>query len=176
MAEQSQTTPPKRRCSERTKAGKKCKAWALHGSDVCLAHADAKARESVGFIARNGKQGRPRNPRAVDVLRERIEGDIDKWLRPLEDGLTADHGVVVGDGPTAHVEFFEDHRTRIRAHKEGFDRAFGKPTQPTREERTGDALDREIERLLGDVERLTEELAKERLSKGRRGSRTAAAA
>jgi hypothetical protein len=136
-----------------------------------MAHADAETRESAGFIAANGKGGRPRNPRAVDVLRERIEADIDRWLLPLEDGLKAEHGVVVGDGPTAHVEFFDDHRTRIRAHKEAFDRAYGRPTQPTREEQSGDALDREIERLLTEVERLTEELAKERL-----GSRSRAAA
>lgn len=137
-----------------------------------MAHADEETRASARFGGPQEGGGRPRKPRAVDVLRERIEADIDRWLKPLEDGLTADRGVVVGDGPTAHVEFFEDHRTRIKAHREAFDRAFGKPTQPTREEKTGDALDREIERLLTEVERLTEELAKERLN----GHRSRAAA
>lgn len=161
----------RRSCTATTKAGKRCKASPLKGQDVCLAHADAETRESTGFIARNGKGGRPRNPRAVDVLRERIEADIDKWLEPLEEGLTASRGLVVGDGSHARVEYVEDYGTRIKAHREAFDRAFGKPTQPTREETTGDALDREIERLLGDVERLSEELAKEKLN----GSRRAAA-
>lgn len=162
MGERSKT-----RCKAKTKAGKRCKAHPLRDSDFCLAHADAETRESVGFIARNGKGGRPRNPRAVDVLRERIEANIDRWLLPLEDGLTADRGLVVGDGADARVEYVTDHGTRIKAHREAFDRAFGKPTQPTREEASGEAIDREIDRLLGEVERLTEELAKERLNGSR---------
>lgn len=121
---------PARRCSRRTKLGKACRGRPLKGLDVCLAHADAKTRESVGFVARNGKQGRPPNPRAVDVLREKVEGRIEEVLAPLFDALTATRGVTIairGGG----TEFYEtaDHPTRIVAAREILDRVYGKPTQ-----------------------------------------------
>jgi hypothetical protein len=111
-----------------------------------MAHADEATRKSANF-QQGPRPGRPRKPRAVDVLRERIEADIDRWLRPLEDGLTADRGLVVGDGPDARIESVPDHGARIKAHREAFDRAFGKPTQPTRDDGMTDGLEREIERL-----------------------------
>lgn len=109
----------------------------------------------MGFIAANGKGGRPRAPRAVDVLRERLEARIDDWLQVLEDARTAERGVVVGDGPTAHVEFFDDHPTRLKAFREVFDRGYGKPMQfhdvTTREEES--EVDSEIRELLAEMDR-----------------------
>jgi hypothetical protein len=40
--------------------------------------------------------------------------------------LTADRGVVVGQGETASVEFVPDHDARIKAARELLDRAYGK--------------------------------------------------
>lgn len=140
-------------CSATTKAGKPCKAAPLKDRDVCLAHADEETRTSTNF-QQGPRPGRPRSPRVIDVLRERIEADIDRWLKPLEDGLTAERGLVVGDGPAARIEYVEDHATRIKAFREGMDRAFGRPTQThditTRVEES--EVDREISELLGQMD------------------------
>ena len=121
-----------------------------------MAHADAKTRESVGFVPDNGKAGRPRSPKVLEVLRERVEANVDRYLKPLEDALSAQRGLVVGDGSHARVEYVEDYGTRIKAVREIFDRALGKPTQyvdvTTREEES--EVDREIRDLLGQMERL----------------------
>ena len=95
----------KRACHGTTKAGKPCKAAPLHDSDYCLAHTDEETRLSTGFGAPG--TGRPRNPRAVDVLKERIEAGIDEVLKPLWDALTAERAVVVGNGPGAAQAEFE---------------------------------------------------------------------
>lgn len=116
-------------CTATTKSGEPCKAKPLKDTDRCLAHSDATTRESVGFVAANGFAGRKPNPRAVDVLRERIEQDIDKVLNPLWDALEADRGVVVGNGPSAHVDYVPDFSARIAAARELLDRGYGKPKQ-----------------------------------------------
>lgn len=118
----------KPRCTGVNRKGEPCKAHPLHGRDVCLSHADATTRESVGFVAANGFAGRIAAPRAIDVLRDRIERDIDKWLRPLEDALTAERFAGFDDGQAIYVE---DHSVRMAAAREGLDRAYGKPKQAT---------------------------------------------
>jgi hypothetical protein len=114
-------------CTGTTRKGRPCLANTLKGRDVCLAHADATTRESAGFIAANGKAGRIPNPRAIDVLRERLERDIDKWLKPLEDALTAERTYVT----ETEVISKPDHAIRMAAAREGLDRAYGKPKQAT---------------------------------------------
>lgn len=116
-------------CTGTTKAGKPCKANPLKDRDTCLAHADAETRRSLQFVGGGPGSGRPKNPRAVDVLKERIEADIDKVLNPLWEALEADRGVVVGNGPTAHVDYVADHSARIAAARELLDRGYGKPKQ-----------------------------------------------
>jgi hypothetical protein len=54
----------------------------------------------------------------------------------LVDALTADRGVVVGQGESASVEFVPDHDARIKAARELLDRAYGKARQAL--EVTGD--------------------------------------
>jgi hypothetical protein len=138
------------RCTAKTKAGKRCKNTAVHG-DTCTSHSPRNVREAVGFGGPQPGSGRPRKPRAVDVLRQRIEEDIDRWLQPLEDGLTAQRGIVVGDGEHARVEYVEDHPTQIKAHREAFDRAFGRPTQPVAD--VTESIDDEIRNMLAEMDR-----------------------
>jgi hypothetical protein len=121
--------PTKRKCAGTTKKGTPCRASCLTDRDTCLAHADAETRKSMQFIGGGPGSGRPKNPRAVDVLRERIEQDIDRVLNPLWDALDATSGVAVGNGPGATVEIMPDFRTRIAAARELLDRGYGKATQ-----------------------------------------------
>jgi hypothetical protein len=120
------------RCSgTNAKTGQPCRAWPLRGTTRCLAHSDAEARDSVGFVAANGKGGRPRAPRVVDVIRERLEARADAVIDVLWDGLEANRGVVVGSGEFAQLEETPDHGARLAAAREILDRAYGKPTQAT---------------------------------------------
>lgn len=150
----------RRRCKAKTKARKRCRAAPLRDSDTCLAHSDAKTRESTGFVADNGKQGRPRLPRPHEVMRERIENDIDQVLAPLFDGLEASAGITIriGDGQDTLVET-PDHRTRIAAAKELLDRVYGKARQALEHTGAGggpvahevDIADPESRRLIGEL-------------------------
>lgn len=120
------------RCRRKTKAGKPCKNGSLPGRDHCMAHAPAEEKESRGFGGSQPGSGRPRKPRAVEVLRERIERDIEKWLQPLEDARGATRGLVVAiKGGGAELVEIPDHSVRLAAVRDAFDRAYGKPTQPT---------------------------------------------
>lgn len=106
-------------CTSTTKAGAACKARPLKDRDVCLAHSDAETRRSLEFVGGGPGSGRPANPRAVDVIRERIEQDIDRVIAPLWDALDASN------------KGGEDHATRIAAARELLDRGYGKPKQAT---------------------------------------------
>lgn len=116
------------RCKATTKAGTPCKAKPLKGKDVCIAHSDKKARDATGFGITGG---RPRKPRVVDVVRERIEADMDRWYTVLVEASEATRTVVVGSGDNAYIEQVPDHPTRLRAFAEAMDRAYGKPVQAT---------------------------------------------
>lgn len=144
----------KRRCTGTTKAGKPCSATPRKDTGTCNAHAPKEVRESAGFGGPQPGAGRPRSPKAVEILRERMEANADRYLQPLEDGLTADRGVVVGDGDSARVEFVTDHGTRIKASLAILDRVYGKPMQfhdvTTREEES--EVDREIRALLEQMD------------------------
>src|SRR4051794_37110950 len=107
-----------RRCTATTQKGEPCKAAPLKDSDVCLARSDEETRISMQFVGGGPGSGRPKQPRAVDVLKERIEAEVDKVLDPLWDALEADSGYVVGNGPTAELQMVADHRTRIAAARE----------------------------------------------------------
>lgn len=120
-----------RRCTELTKNGEPCQGPVLKDATYCLAHAPEEVRQSKGFGGPQEGAGRPKNPRMVDVLRERMEAELDEWLEVLHDARSAERGLVVGNGPTAHVDFVPDHATRLAAFREAFDRAFGKPKQQT---------------------------------------------
>lgn len=128
----------KRTCHAKTIKGKPCKANPLKPGtiiesitvtgDWCRTH-DPNLPDSARIQGRQPGAGRPRTPRAVDVLKERIEQDIDKVLKPLWDALTAERAVVVGNGPQAFVENVTDHPTRITAVRELLDRGYGRSKQ-----------------------------------------------
>lgn len=115
-------------CTATTKAGEPCKAKPLKDTDRCLAHSDEATRTSMNF-QQGPRPGRPPNPRAVDVLRERLDAELDEWLAPLYEARNATRHVVVGNGPSAHVEEVPDLPTRLAAFREMMDRVHGKPKQ-----------------------------------------------
>lgn len=117
-----------RACKATTKAGKPCKAPPLDSGDFCIAH-DRNSKKDLGFGGSQPGSGRPPKPRIVDVLRERVENEIDEWLEPFYEGRTATRHVVVGNGPTAHVEEVPDIPTRMAASREVLDRTHGKSKQ-----------------------------------------------
>jgi hypothetical protein len=122
-----------RACRGTTKAGKGCKAHPLHGTDFCMAHADEETRASVGFGGpENGAKGgkAKRVPRLTEILRERVEAEADTLLgNLLELALRGERAVVVGNGPTAHVEIVDDPELRLKATREVYDRLEGRPRQ-----------------------------------------------
>jgi hypothetical protein len=59
-----------------------------------------------------------RKPGAIELLRDRVESEIDVWLAPFADALCAEDR----NGKP-------DHAVRIRAAEAILDRAFGKPAQ-----------------------------------------------
>lgn len=144
-----------RRCKQKTKTGKPCRASPRHGAEVCMAHTDVETQESMGFGPEAGRRfgGRPRRARPTEVLRERIERELDRWLKPLEDALTAERGVVVGDGSHARLEFVPDWPVRLKAVAQAFDRAYGRPPQAheIRHLTESSQIDAEIERLLKEM-------------------------
>ena len=119
----------KRQCKGKTKKGTPCKAAPLKDSDFCLAHADEETRESTGFGGSQPGAGRPRQPRAIEVIRERIEQDIEQVVGPLFEALEAERGVVVGAGENATLEMVADWSVRLSAIRELLDRGYGKPRQ-----------------------------------------------
>ena len=144
------------RCSATTKAGNPCKNPVVLETGTCIAHAPREVVESRGFGGPQPGAGRPRTPKVVEVIRERLEAQAEEYLKPVEDALKATRGVVVGDGAHARIEYVEDHATRLKAFRELMDRGFGKPTQyvdvTSREEES--EIDREIRALLDQMDRL----------------------
>jgi hypothetical protein len=119
----------KPRCPETTKKGTPCQANPRADTGKCNAHSPKEVQESSGFGGPQSGSGRPRTPRVVDVIRERIEQDMEPVISALVDALNADSGLVVGNGAQARVEFEPDHKTRIAAARELLDRAYGKAKQ-----------------------------------------------
>jgi hypothetical protein len=124
-----------RRCSGTTRAGEPCRAAPLKGRETCSSHDPLSPAEtrfgSTQQASRAGARGGAagRRPRVVDVIRERIEEEIEPVISALVDALTADRGVVVGQGESASVEFVPDHDARIKAARELLDRAYGRARQ-----------------------------------------------
>jgi hypothetical protein len=126
-------TPAKRRCKGTNKAGERCGAAPLKGSDYCRAH-DPDVSGSARFGSHEQAKaagdlgGRPKAPRVVDVMRERVEEDVDRILVPYFDAL---------EGAVVHATFegevlpsdHPDIGARIAAAEKLLDRVYGRPKQ-----------------------------------------------
>lgn len=129
-----------RRCAGTNKAGQPCAAPPLRpgtvidGTTVAGAHCRTHDPDLPASARIQGPQpggGRPRKPRAVDILREHAEAHAADVLRVVTEGMAAERSVVVGSGDCAHIETVPDHPTRLAAVRELLDRAYGRPTQAT---------------------------------------------
>lgn len=158
----------KRKCKGTTKAGEPCPTTPLHAGTLvdgvpahggyCRSHDPDLAAAGVskipaGFGGPQPGSGRPRKPRAVDVLKDWMEDHIDETLAPLKAGLTATKMVVVGNGPGARLEEVPDNATRIACARELLDRGYGRPRQ------TVDAVVVTDEDLLERIAQMEGELA-----------------
>lgn len=126
----------KPRCKATTKDNAPCKAAPLTDSDFCLSHSGQEMRESLGFGGPQEGSGRPRKPRVSEIYAEVAEEMREEIREVLKRGLTATRSVVVGNGPTAHVEEVEDIPTQLKTASDLADRTDGKPRQAV--EITGD--------------------------------------
>lgn len=136
----------KRKCHGRTVKGTPCRATPLRkGTEIggvkvkgkhCRRH-DPDIPDSARFGTKEQAKaagdmgGRPRKPRPDDVLRQRIEENIDRWLQPLEDALGQGKPVQMWDGDERkhHIEFVPDPALAMKAMKFAFERVYGKPRQ-----------------------------------------------
>jgi hypothetical protein len=120
----------KPRCSATTRKGQPCKANPVLGTDRCMAHQDEEAKQSVGFGGAQEGAGRPRRPRATEVLLQRIEENIDFVIGPMFEALVAERGLALQvKGGGMEVGYVPDHETRLRAARDLLDRAYGRPRQ-----------------------------------------------
>ncbi len=117
---------PEARRERRKCAVEGCRAHPLRTGDRCLAH-DEAARVSVSFGGPQKGAGRPARPKPHEVLRQRIEDDIDSWLQPLAEARSA----TTPDGRP-------DYSIRLAAAREAFDRVYGKPTQRSEVQHEGE--------------------------------------
>jgi hypothetical protein len=166
--------PKPRRCTGKTKAGKRCKAYALHGTKPprCLAHADEKERERLRFGGAQPGAGRPAKPRPSAVARKLIEENTAAVLRPY--WLTLGYDVeatgeglklvaVEGGGAKLHttgsgrvrVSAHADLEAMMRAAERLQDRVYGKPKQTVDVDL--DADNREPEEIDAGLAALTEQ-------------------
>jgi hypothetical protein len=117
-------------CTATTRKGQPCKAHPVLGTDKCMAHQDDETKESQGFGGAQEGAGRPRRPRATEVLLQRIEEDIDMVIGPMFDALVADRGLALNvRGGGMEIGYIPDHETRLRAARDLLDRAYGRPRQ-----------------------------------------------
>lgn len=119
----------RRDCKGLNKKGEPCKSPPMKGGEYCLSH-DADKSASVGFVAEAGRLGgRPRRPREIELIQEVAEERKAELRAVYADGLVADRAVVVGNGPTAHVEHVPDYPHRHRVAESMIDRLCGKAVQ-----------------------------------------------
>ena len=138
-----------RKCKAKTKAGKACRATGIMDNGFCMAHQPAEVRESLGFVADNGKGGRPRVPSPIEMKRKLIEDNVRVMVEPYfkalgyeivegEDGeLTiqesGEGGVKLTASFQGHVSESEidDIGAQIEVVEKLLNRVYGKPVQQT---------------------------------------------
>lgn len=128
------------KCSRLTNAGNPCQMTSavvtIRGKryklKTCVMHAPEAIKKELGVhytSARN--QGRKKKKTALDLVRERIEEEAERYLQPLEDAMVALKAVVVGNGSSAHLEYTEDLALRVDTAFKILDRVYGRPKQIT---------------------------------------------
>lgn len=150
-------TKKKARCTGKSvRTGKRCKAAPLKGTKRCAAHPlepDSARFGSPEQAREAGLQGgRPPKPRPDDILRQRIEDDIDKWLAPLEAALIDGKPMLMWDGQERvhKIEFVPDPKLGMQAMKLAFERVYGKPRQSI--ELAGEGVAIEVSHVFEDDE------------------------
>lgn len=128
MAAKKRAKRKKPRCKGKTKAGKRCRNGAAVDG-LCMAHVPRKVKEERGFGGPQEGSGRPRKPRPDDILRERIEADIDRWLAPLEAALGEGKPIKTWDGKQHKIVYALDPKLGMTAMKLAFERVYGRPRQ-----------------------------------------------
>lgn len=108
-------------CTATTRRGEPCKAPALHGRDVCSAHAGMIGGPVEGA-------GRKRTVTPAQRLREMVEAELEIWLAPYRQAVTG--AVIMGkvDGIPFTTKI-PDVGARIAAAEKVFDRVYGRPRQ-----------------------------------------------
>lgn len=104
----------------------------IYKLETCIMHASPAIRKHLDLITPptgRANTGRKKTPTPHSILKARFEADADRYLKPLEDALTAMKAVVVGNGASAHIEFTEDLALRISAVEKMLDRIYGRPKQ-----------------------------------------------
>lgn len=127
----------KRKCHGENLQGKPCGANPLKAGTVidgtkakgkhCRAH-DPDLPETARIQGAQPGAGRPKNPRVVDVMRDRVERKIEQVLGPYFDALEGAvvHATFEGEViPSAHPDL----GARIAAAEKLLDRVYGKPGQ-----------------------------------------------
>lgn len=90
-------------CAGRKDDGTPCRANALKGAELCLAHSDQVTRDSVGFGGSQPGAGRPRRPPLPELELRLAQEHAEKMLRPYWRVLGYDV-VMAEDGEFALVE------------------------------------------------------------------------
>lgn len=120
-------------CTELKKDGTPCRGTAIEDGK-CIAHRSAAAHfddpEAARAAAKRSAEVR-RQKGALRRIEEYLADNPDRVIAPLLEALQATKHVVVGNGPSAHVEEVPDIPTRLKAAAELMDRGYGKPRQRT---------------------------------------------
>lgn len=139
------------KCNAITNAGNPCPNTAAivtikekrYKLKTCVMHSSDPIKKALGIHkSQHHGQGRKKKKTALDIVRERIEGEADRYLQPLEDALIALKAVVVGNGASAHIEYTDDLALRVDTAFKILDRVYGRPKQITEVSGTdGDAIE-----------------------------------
>lgn len=130
----------KRKCHGKNAAGKPCGSPPLKaGTEIkgvvvkgkhCRTH-DPDLPDTARIQGAQPGSGRPRKPTADEILRERLEADIDRWLAPLEAALGAAKPVQMWNGQERKHEmvYVVDPKLGMQALKIALERVYGRPRQ-----------------------------------------------
>lgn len=117
------------KCKATTKAGNPCQRTATV-DDFCVAHTTNPEKSITKHLVPGPHPGggRPRRPREIELLQRVADEKVAELKAVYSDGLVADKSLVVGNGPSAHLELVPDHPHRHRVAESIIDRLHGKPT------------------------------------------------